>query len=52
LLEQKEPKIQECRITSGRHSGQRSWVATLQAMPLQTVLKFLIKINLKNDLSF
>ena len=27
LLEQKEPKIQECRIASGRHSAHRAWAA-------------------------
>ncbi len=30
LLDQKEPKNQECRIASGRHSALRAWVATLQ----------------------
>jgi hypothetical protein len=34
-LNKKEPKIQECRIASGRHSTQRSYVATLQ-MALQS----------------
>ncbi|RYE16811.1 MAG: hypothetical protein EOP42_33315, partial [Sphingobacteriaceae bacterium] len=32
LLEQKEPKIQECRIASGRHSVQRACVATFMVM--------------------
>ncbi|RYE19072.1 MAG: hypothetical protein EOP42_29665 [Sphingobacteriaceae bacterium] len=27
VLEQKKPKIQECRITSGRHSAQSACVA-------------------------
>jgi hypothetical protein len=29
LLDQKEPKNQECRIASGRHSTLRACVATL-----------------------
>jgi len=29
-LDTKEPKDQECRITSGRHSTQRAWVVILQ----------------------
>ncbi|MGI4022529.1 MAG: hypothetical protein ACRYFA_13570 [Janthinobacterium lividum] len=29
LLEQKEPKIQECRIASGRHSSHYTRVATV-----------------------
>ena len=44
LLEQKEPKIQECRIASGRHSGQRAWVVTLKMPILQTILYELIYI--------
>jgi len=37
-LDTKEPKDQECRIASGRHSAPRSWVMTLQ-----TALSFLEK---------
>ncbi|WP_419800783.1 hypothetical protein [Mucilaginibacter sp.] len=44
LLEQKEPKIQECRIASGRHSGQRTWVVTLKVAILQTAFKSVINI--------
>jgi len=31
-LETKEPKIQECRIASGRHSAQRAWVDTFKVL--------------------
>ncbi|WP_419800708.1 hypothetical protein [Mucilaginibacter sp.] len=43
-LETKEPKIQECRIASGRHSGQRAWVATLKVLILQTAFRTVINI--------
>ena len=38
VLKQKEPKVQECRIASGRHSALRAWVATLKVVILQTAL--------------
>jgi hypothetical protein len=51
LLEQKEPKIQECRIASGRHSALRAWVATLIMMTLQFIkLKLFFYAPLCRDL--
>jgi cation transport regulator ChaC len=43
LLEQKEPKIQECRIASGRHSTLRTWVATFKSLILRCYNQFNLK---------
>jgi len=37
FLDKKEPKNQECRIASGRHSAQRAWVVTLMAFTYLSV---------------
>jgi len=37
-LETKEPKIQECRIASGRHSALRAWMETF------LIITFLVAI--------
>ena len=34
LLDQKEPKNQECRIASGRHSAPCAWAATCMVVVL------------------
>ncbi len=36
-LDGKEPKDQECRIASGRHSALRAWVVTVQVFTILTL---------------